>query len=455
MKSFLFSTFLLAILSVGAMSAEAANLYVRAGATGSNNGADWTNAFTRLPSSLVRGNTYYIADGTYPSQTFNTANSSTTLITIKKATVADHGTETGWVSTYGDGQATWGKWFVTTDYWLFDGQTRNADWKTGGVSQYGFYVTSSNGAMRLDDGNYTAGADNVTFRYIDFKAGGQHTGTGDDTIYGIMGNSNITFERCALRDSDRTIFLMRGAWQNLLVEYSYLARNSSTAAIHGELLSDTGSDNLIFRYNIIEDIEGTGVWAVLNGSGSKTAANTATGWKIYGNVINWTSGSGGVAAILYSANDASNKNWTDNLVFYNNTVHGPNVSYYGLYIEAGSNNVAKNNIFYDAKASAHVGASASYNWYYLTSHNGDSASSTQTCTSNCTIFTNLAARDFTLSGANLPAAGDSSIGSEFSLDMNGVTRGANGTWDKGAYEFGGSGGGDITPPAAPVGVTIQ
>jgi hypothetical protein len=44
--------------------ASAANHYVRAGASGNGSGADWTNAYTDLPGSLTRGDTYYVAAGT-------------------------------------------------------------------------------------------------------------------------------------------------------------------------------------------------------------------------------------------------------------------------------------------------------------------------------------------------------------------------------------------------------
>src|SRR5262245_7797716 len=83
---------------------EAATRYVRAGAAGANTGADWTNAYSVLPATLVRGDVYYLADGSYPGYIFDDASSGTTLITIKKATVNDHGTDTGWLASYGDGQ---------------------------------------------------------------------------------------------------------------------------------------------------------------------------------------------------------------------------------------------------------------------------------------------------------------------------------------------------------------
>ncbi len=52
-----------------AFSAAAANKYVRAGAGGTGTGADWTNAYTSLPNPLTRGDTYYIADGSYSGST--------------------------------------------------------------------------------------------------------------------------------------------------------------------------------------------------------------------------------------------------------------------------------------------------------------------------------------------------------------------------------------------------
>ncbi|HPN54805.1 MAG TPA: hypothetical protein PLB52_02625, partial [Candidatus Moranbacteria bacterium] len=80
----------------------AADYYVRADATGSNNGSDWTNAYTALPATLDRGtngSTYYIADGNYEGYLFDSTTAAvdgTKIITIKKATASVHGSEIGW-----------------------------------------------------------------------------------------------------------------------------------------------------------------------------------------------------------------------------------------------------------------------------------------------------------------------------------------------------------------------
>jgi hypothetical protein len=98
------------------VTAQSGTLYVRAGATGAGTGADWTNAYSTLPASLTRGATYYVAAGTYGGYTFNGAASGTTPITVRKATIADHGSSTGWLDSYGQGAATLSSLDFSTKY---------------------------------------------------------------------------------------------------------------------------------------------------------------------------------------------------------------------------------------------------------------------------------------------------------------------------------------------------
>src|SRR5689334_15303512 len=88
----------------------AANHYVRAGAAGNGNGTDWTNACKDFSgscasSSLVRGDTYFVAAGTYGALQLKTPDSGTLVITIQRATASAHGTDTGWQASF-DGQVT-------------------------------------------------------------------------------------------------------------------------------------------------------------------------------------------------------------------------------------------------------------------------------------------------------------------------------------------------------------
>ena len=90
------STLLLLVLLFLPSLANAANHFVRQGATGSGSGADWSNAYTALPAPLGRGDTYYMAAGSYSGRAFSTPASGTTVITIKTATVADRGSRHGY-----------------------------------------------------------------------------------------------------------------------------------------------------------------------------------------------------------------------------------------------------------------------------------------------------------------------------------------------------------------------
>jgi hypothetical protein len=442
------ASFLSAML-LGLPCADAQTAYhVRPGATGANNGSDWTNAYTSLPTTLARGAVYYLADGSYGSYTFNTPNSASTLITIKKATLADHGTSTGWSDSYGDGQAVFTSWAIYTDYYLIDGQRRNSDWYNGTLDQYGIKV-SGNQPVRLDNGGGTGG-DNLTFRYVDIQGGGRDTGSGDDVIYGLTGNSNITFQYCALHDSDRTIFLMRGNWQNLTIDHSYMARNTSTPAIHGELMSLTDATNLVVSNNVIADIEGTGVICGLNGG-------TLQGAKIYGNLIyhsqNYIATRSGRAnygnnGIIFVANDASNNNYGNNIAVHNNTFLNLKGLWSGVHIEAGSGNTAYNNIWWGSVRPAHTGVTTDYNYYYNTSPTDDSGAHTQSGSAGLFVSTsdppNLRLTSATNAGMNL--------GSPYNIDMDGNSRGSDGTWDRGAYEYGGS---QPSAPSAPSSLTVK
>lgn len=85
--------------------------YIRAGATGTyatTQCDSWAadRACDDLPATLSRGTTgatYYIGNGSYEGYHFSSSSAAidgTKVITIKKATVADHGTGTGWDNAY-------------------------------------------------------------------------------------------------------------------------------------------------------------------------------------------------------------------------------------------------------------------------------------------------------------------------------------------------------------------
>lgn len=423
---------------------DAANVYVRPtmDVTNDGDGTTWAAAASGgaagarkgLPTT-VRGNTYYVSDGSYTGPTLSTANSGTTTITIKKATVADHGGQsTGWVDTMGDGQAVFSFTSISTDYYIFDGQTRDTNWYTGAVSGYGIKITGggSNGkALRLDVGT-GVGADHCIFQYVDFVGGGRDTGDGDDVIYGLYDNTANTWRYCSLRDSDRTIFLMRDNWANTVVDQCYIARNASSPAIHGEMCSTTAGDDVTFSNNVIEDCEGTAIWAFLNNG-------TANRWLIYGNTIRHSptyisDAREGISAVVYCANDGSNNNFLNSSKCYHNTIYGIRGVESGFHIEGGTGNLSSNNVWVSCVSASSSGITESYNYYATGVTNSDSGTGTLTGQSG-SIFVSASTGDFHLTG-HTTAGTD--LGASFTPDRDGVARTA--TPDRGALQFGTSSG---------------
>jgi hypothetical protein len=100
--------FVIVVSILFSVPAWAANYHVLKGASG--NGTSWSNAWGDLNniSGLAAGDTVYIGKGSgnyTGSITYSVSGSSGSPITIKRATIAEHGSATGWSDTY-DGIVT-------------------------------------------------------------------------------------------------------------------------------------------------------------------------------------------------------------------------------------------------------------------------------------------------------------------------------------------------------------
>ena len=436
MRKAFFTMLLLTIHLFGSLSAEAANRYVRADATGANNGNDWSNAYSSLPATLVRGDTYYIADGTYAGKTFNT--SGTALITIKKATASDHGTEIGWSSTYGDGTATFTSSLIfSTGYWLVDGVFGGGP--TNWTGPFGFKSTAMNEMLRYDNGS-----SQVTVRHIELSGVGSYNGS----QAGLKAYSctNCTLSYWYMHDLGFIPFFS-GA-NNLLVEYGYM-KNWYSGASHSELCScwQIGNQAIgthIFRYNLFTDIRSTGgiIW--------DNSSNHGAELQIYGNVFykdpavpmdnccngvigGWT-GSGGED--FYNVH-----------VINNTFINISGAQILGTLPIRSGDNEARNNLFY---AISNPGGGSDweridYNHFISTSVIGTSPS-----TASGSPFVDINGRNFSLTG---PTPAGVSLSAPYDVDMFGKKRGADGVWDRGAVEFGAGGG--VSVPPTPTNLTVQ
>lgn len=423
---------ILAALLLSISLCSAATRYVRAGATGAGTGTDWTDAYSSLPASLVRGDTYYVAGGSYPSYTLTTAQSGTSTITIKKATASDHGTETGWVASYGTSQAVWTGFFHIRAPWIvFDGQERNElDWFSGAA--YGFKIQHNGNWVHMWIGNNSTPCTNITVKYVYVAAqigvlpvqGSGNTPyaistqTGDNNVM----NRNYTFSRVFVEGSNNPFFIRQTI--GAIVEYCVADKTCGSAAFHGEMVNGFYhySGGPIVRYcHFRNAYNGASGYPAGGGTGCIALADTPSA-EIYGNIFeSYYCGDGAIAA-----------GWPNtNTKVYNNTfVNG--VAGSGALVRfsqtTGAGSLAYNNIAVNC-------ANSTYNGNHTAANNSTLATS---------AMINHAARDFRLAAAT--AAG-TSLSYPYNKDRLGVTRGADGVWDRGAYEFAsGAGVGDTNIP---------
>lgn len=440
---------LLGILAVPGLS-MAASHYIRAGATGNGSGTDWTNAYTQIPSSLVRGDTYYVAAGTYAQIIHVFNDSGTAPITIRSATRADHGTSTGWSASY-VGQAVFGQFQFDTGNYVIDGVYRSSR-----DSGYGMRVNipaSCSGecpAFWLMGGHTV---NNVTVEYVDMPGEGQnnqtvHSEYGLLAIPGVGGSggsySNIVFSHDYIHDEGvGGTPLQTGGIDGFTVEYCDIARNTSTPTFHSEALTDEGSNNMVFRYNWFEDINGTGDLVSLSpGIGPLTTTN----WQIYGNIF-WQHpgnfiGTGVIACI--------SNNVCSDVYIYNNDFIGfvGTTSHNGIsWSMAGSSSTninAEDNLWYnDTNVTPEGPVTSDYN-YYINCTGVPSESHIETGSTD--IFNDSANGNFHL----LQETKDGiHLSSPYDLDPDGVKRGSdNGIWTRGTYQFGSS-------PTAPSNLSVS
>jgi hypothetical protein len=401
-----------------------ANHYVRSGATGNGSGSDWTNActdFTGSCASLVRGDTYYVAEGKYARRTFSTPANGTTRIIIKKATATDYGSGAGWSSTYGDGPAVFTSSSTgdiinfSTGYWTFDGVTGGGpdSWTTG----LGFVVDTS---ISTDTGiSIGANVNNITVRHVEVIGdGGDGDGTGASNhgIYTGAGSGGHLIEYVYVHHQGEVPFYWRS--HNTTVQYSWVAYNESTPGAHSEgalISADQSLTNpvrgTVIRYNVWKEIEGTG-----------TIACECDGADIYGNVFWGVGGGSGHGAVT---------SWTNspalNIRVYNNTFIDANKGV-NFFVDGTnpirSNIVAYNNLFYNTNAAFEKVTAHDYNWFY---NAGGTFSEAHAQTGSGDPFVNKAAADFHLTSRTNSGM---TIGAPFNVDADGVVRVSDGIWDR-------------------------
>lgn len=451
---FIFCGLVFTGLLLDATSVDAADKYVRDGGTSATctSWADACDQITTAENIVARGETIWVANGSYGAVTFNVATSGSTYIYVKKAIASSHGTDEGWSSSYGDGKADIASISFGSSFWNIDGQVGQWASDLPNYVAYGIRIRNNSGKL-IDIPSATPDYEYITVRHIEASFTNT-TGTGAwsnnmDVIFSY--GQHTTFEYCWLHDGGRVIAIFMGA-NYVTFDHCVLERNGQAQRAmgwdpteHSEIIMfQPGSSYGVVRYSYIRDWDSTGGIILYDRNSNMS---------FYGNVFTQTgtytdtNGNGAINGLTAGTGLSA--------VVYNNTFadlrYGCNVLSMGTY----TSRVTKNNIFYNCWRNGNIpdttiGGTYDYNWYY----NSGTESETHIQRGTGDPFVNRAGKNYRLSsGTN---AGDTSIGSNYKTDPAGNTRSADGVWDRGAFEF--QSGSTPLPdatPAVPTNILIQ
>jgi hypothetical protein len=477
------------VISVAApFNLQAACHAVTATGSGGKTGADWNNALAGLPATLVRGDSYYLADGSYSQYVFATADSGSTLITIKKAIASDHCTATGWnLATMGSSQAVfdlggggYGTGIVVRgDYLVINGQVGAGE----GTTPYGIKFNDAGGTcsqtscydLMIGD---TATQTKITVEYLEIEGacGGMNLAANpqacdtyedsslEEEVYINNASTYLTFAHDYFHHAAGGIFQFAGGASNVTIENCFLGPNNNTPTQHGEGIGTNWTTSTVtIAYNSFHDIEGTAIIAMLGPGAGQTYTNDA--WGIYGNVVWYTAGNGnnrrGVGDGFFGCVDSQGTSICSNILIYNNTFanmtgaiteprDGTPTSVSGntaVIYTAGATGSARveDNLWYNNSMNLNFAAPGTWTEDYNTSLKPGGTSGLAG-THDVTVssggadpFANDAGGTFSLTNDSQKGIGGGlSLPSPYNLDCAGAKRGVDGTWDRGAYQFGSS-----------------
>lgn len=380
---------LLSIFLLASLTSFAATKHLRPGASGTGSGDNWTDAYTTaaaLAAGLGRGDVGYVAAGTCGSATFNVAASGSTWIVIKRATVAEHGSETGWDNSYATGQAVWGDvQFTDTSYYIWDGIT-GATWATTG---HGFKVDGFPGGEHVIVNNST----NIIIAHCEVQGSADNM-VGEDGFQIYFTTSDVTISNCYVYDSGNCPVQTVTAI-NFRFHHNRTGKFYSDEAVHGEILSATSPTvNMYWAHNLHTYIVSSG------GVQIDTAVDGSA--EVAGNVF-----AEGFVDGVWVGNQGCIGGWTGanlekyrNVNVHNNTFVNVTIPVLGTAPTNFTANIAKNNVFDNCDQEVSFDKYATHGWNHyanMAATPGDDDASTSTGT----YFVNAAGLDFTPIVGNL------------------------------------------------------
>ena len=416
----------------------AKNLYVRKGASGSNNGSDWNNAWTDVTQiswgGVNPGDSIWIAGGNYGTLLIgaNGATNNPIYIARVRSTNSIPASAAGWNSAY-DSQVVLSFYnnYGSHSWITLDGQ----------VPYSGILITNTSLAgVHLMDYAGSSVSYSVT-KCCDI--GGACTSStaesGETRCFNCnsIGVGNY-FGYCQFHNAPTLFSTLYQA--NFMVEHCKLYSNltGSTSTYHPNVWQTVGCTNVTVRYCEIYNWQAEGI--MMDFCATSDALNV--NWYIYGNVWHDAIGgnTGGSARIVESQYNPNGP-----VYLYNNTfvgmIIGVNLANGGSW---NSSNASTNNIYIQTGGSHGFGKG--HDDYDLSDVANSETHGIGGATSG--IFVNFAAQNYQIVSniaAAYPRNKAAALPAQYANDFNGNIRGADGAWDIGAYEYN-AGNGDTTPP---------
>jgi len=414
--------------------------------SGSKTGADWNNALANLPTTLTRGDIYYLADGSYGSYTFN--QSGTAAVEIRKAQNYDNCTSVGWnPATMGSAQAVFAQnrqFSILSAGLIINGNGQQTTPGCGGAvgndptaalttpTDCGIKVDNSASGTTdgISDGGYAVP---FTLKYVEYYGSGN--ATTENYLIRADNSPGATLAHMYIHRFG-AVCVVVGGTSNFVFTDNYMFRNQVTIGAnpsHGQCLESFGdSGNLTVARNVFRDLGGTAIIMAWVGSGQ-----IETGPYLYYDNLIWNTP--GYTPAYPSANGllACINGFTCNGVrLIQNTIVGmPSGAQTGIDSETGGSFTVQNNIWYSDAVIGNLSKAGTF----TEDHNSYLASATSCPTGTGNVcdnaasnpFTNWMGGNFTLSSDGSDWTNRASLGSPYNVDAASNTF----TTDRGAFQF--------------------
>jgi hypothetical protein len=283
-----------------------------------------------------------------------------------------------------------------------------------GKGAHGIHLQSSSTTDGV--GAITVGANGafLTFRHVEAENAPALNSNGSRVYTSVsLTSNNNTFQYVYFHGG--RVWIGFSTADSTLVEYSYFANaGSGDPSLHSAGFTLANVTNFTLRYSVIENMLG----------GSNTTyiepQFSANGVYIYGNAF-WATSSNestGQGVLAITSTDTA-----VNVKFYNNTIVGLH-TYSGLWCGnvSGSTVWIDNNVWQDNAVAPSFQACSNVGTHNVLNTGGVS-------------FVSEANGNFHLNNDTTAGA---ALAAPFNVDPDGTTRGADGTWDLGAYQKGSS-----------------